>query len=351
MYVSTQDNKSMYRNHSKLLISESPLQVLPTLAVKIGLNEALMLQQVHYWISNPMNRNVRNERVWVYKSYSEWRREFPFWSMRTIQRTMLSLEEKKILVVDSFNRLITDRTKWYSIDYEILDSFDIGTYGQNGTMVVPTWHNGSAKLERSIPETTTEITIENNNKNTNKVIKLSKEEFISHVEPKAIVKPEPQPEPEPIEKPRVEPIGSVVVNLMKMIKSWAISKVLLETWIKKHGVGYVLQKIELTKSANPRKPGAYLNKAIELDWLPPAPKEDEEGLNKPLELTFPTYEENVAWYNKLDEKGKLAILSEAIHKQGYFEGHLKNANISVLDVDFTSNSFFKMLMQLVGRAR
>ena len=33
-----------------LLISEPPLQVLPSLAVKIGLNEAIVLQQIHYWL-------------------------------------------------------------------------------------------------------------------------------------------------------------------------------------------------------------------------------------------------------------------------------------------------------------
>ena len=35
---------------SNLLINESPLQVLPTLATYIGLNEAIFLQQVHYWL-------------------------------------------------------------------------------------------------------------------------------------------------------------------------------------------------------------------------------------------------------------------------------------------------------------
>ena len=33
---------------SKLLMGESPLQVLPGLAVLIGLDEAIFLQQLHY---------------------------------------------------------------------------------------------------------------------------------------------------------------------------------------------------------------------------------------------------------------------------------------------------------------
>ena len=37
---------------SKLLINEQPLQVLPSLAEAIGLNQAIALQQVHYWLEN-----------------------------------------------------------------------------------------------------------------------------------------------------------------------------------------------------------------------------------------------------------------------------------------------------------
>lgn len=36
---------------SRLLINEQPLLVLPSLACEIGLNEALMLQQIHYWMN------------------------------------------------------------------------------------------------------------------------------------------------------------------------------------------------------------------------------------------------------------------------------------------------------------
>jgi hypothetical protein len=35
---------------SKLLISESPIMILPPLAVRVGVNEAVVLQQVHDWL-------------------------------------------------------------------------------------------------------------------------------------------------------------------------------------------------------------------------------------------------------------------------------------------------------------
>lgn len=353
----------IHRNYSKLLISESPLQVLPTLAVKIGLNEALMLQQVHYWISNPMNQNVRSGRVWVYKTHAEWKKEFPFWSIMTIRRTIESLESKGLLLSNSnFNKMYSDRTKWYSIDYDKLDllhnSLEIGTSVQNEHMGCSKRTDGLFKMNTSVPETTPEITTKNNNKP--KVVRCAMATPKKlHVKPRAIVEPKPKPSPkpkaEPTQQPKLKPVDFVVVNseiddLINKVQGWAISRVLLDSWVKKHGVEYILQKIELTKSAKAKNPGAYLNKAIANDWLPPAPKEDEKASNLSVETIYPSHDENVAWYNKLSENEKLAVLSKATYKQGYFEKHLKNANVSVLDADFTENCFFKMMMELIGRA-
>lgn len=43
---------------AQLLINEPPLQVLPTLAKTIGLNEAIVLQQVHYWLNPKFNTDL-----------------------------------------------------------------------------------------------------------------------------------------------------------------------------------------------------------------------------------------------------------------------------------------------------
>lgn len=34
---------------NRRIIDESPLLIRPTLAAKVGLNEAIILQQIHYW--------------------------------------------------------------------------------------------------------------------------------------------------------------------------------------------------------------------------------------------------------------------------------------------------------------
>ena len=68
-----------------LLIKESPLQVLPSLVMQVGLNEAILLQQLHF--RSLISTNVRDGHKWVYKTYDEWKNEeFPFWSVDTIKR-------------------------------------------------------------------------------------------------------------------------------------------------------------------------------------------------------------------------------------------------------------------------
>jgi hypothetical protein len=149
------------RNSSPLLINESPLQVLPSLATAIGLNEAIVLQQVHYWLTR--STNIRDGRAWVYKTYPEWKEEFPFWSEDTIGRTVRKLETSGILLsTDKYNQIATDRTKWYSIDYDKLDSTELPSRSPQ----VATVEDGNLQSSRApqvatiLPETTQRLPTE-----------------------------------------------------------------------------------------------------------------------------------------------------------------------------------------------
>lgn len=69
---------------------------MPSLAVKIGLNHAIVLQQVHYWLR--ISTNIQDGYTWVYKSVEDWLKEFPFWSRSTLERIISQLEDKEILI-------------------------------------------------------------------------------------------------------------------------------------------------------------------------------------------------------------------------------------------------------------
>jgi hypothetical protein len=141
-------------------------------------NEAIVLQQVHYWTQlyrkKGDKKHFRDGRWWVYNTPEGWQKDnFPWLSKSTIRRALDSLRkpykpkagEKKVergplLLVGKYNRRRYDRTLWYSIDYDefnkIPKSDDLSksecpkwTDGcaQNGQMDVP-------KMDRPIPENT-----------------------------------------------------------------------------------------------------------------------------------------------------------------------------------------------------
>ncbi|WP_052137774.1 DnaD domain-containing protein [Heyndrickxia ginsengihumi] len=116
---------------SSLLLDDKPLIVLPTLATKIGLNESIFLQQLHYWLKD--SNQIRDGYKWVYNTYENWQKQFPFWSVRTLKRIVTGLEKKEIVISSTkYNKMSIDKTKWYRIDYEKLNM----------------WNDHSDKVER-----------------------------------------------------------------------------------------------------------------------------------------------------------------------------------------------------------
>lgn len=107
---------------SKLLIDDYPIQVLPKLAKEIGLNEAIFLQQVHYWLKK--SNHLFEGKKWIYNTYEGWNEQFPFWSVMTIRRTVSSLIKKDLILTGNFNKAGFDKTKWYSINYKVLNDMN-----------------------------------------------------------------------------------------------------------------------------------------------------------------------------------------------------------------------------------
>lgn len=105
---------------SNLLLPEAPLVISPSLATAIGLNEAIVLQQIHYWININEKAKINNYqgKTWTYNTYKEWQKQIPFFSEKTISRTIQKLEKLKILESGNFNKAKYDKTKWYTINYD-----------------------------------------------------------------------------------------------------------------------------------------------------------------------------------------------------------------------------------------
>jgi len=94
------------------------LQVQPSLAMAIGLNEAIFLQQLHYWVG--ASRFVRDGKKWVYNTYSDWLLQLKYMSLPTLKRTIKSLKDQKLVQVERFEKLRSNQVNFYAIDYETL---------------------------------------------------------------------------------------------------------------------------------------------------------------------------------------------------------------------------------------
>lgn len=95
------------------LISEPPLLVLRSLAVAHGLNEAIVLQQVHFL-------GQLHQDGWVQKSLADWtvgregvRGVFPFWSSSTLERTLANLVTARVLIREE----VAGKPSRYRVDY------------------------------------------------------------------------------------------------------------------------------------------------------------------------------------------------------------------------------------------
>lgn len=146
-------------NKSHLLINEPPLLVSPTLAQVIGLNEAIILQQIHYWLNNPKAEGRIDEdgNKWIYNTYEQWHEDnFPFWSADKIQRIFLKLEELGVIISAQLDAKKRDMTKFYRIDYDKLCAMDDSFLRPSNTAKV-----NDVKMNQRLPETTTPLSIEN----------------------------------------------------------------------------------------------------------------------------------------------------------------------------------------------
>lgn len=107
---------------SKLLINEEPMQVLPALATAIGLNEAIVIQQIHYWLNK--SKIVINNQKWVYNTFEDWHKQFPFWSIRTLKSVFQNLIKMDLLNAKQLSKDKFDKTNYYTINYQKLQNIE-----------------------------------------------------------------------------------------------------------------------------------------------------------------------------------------------------------------------------------
>ena len=165
----TMDKIPQNSYESKYLDDEHPILIRIPIARALNSDrQAYFLQQVKYWITinkkKPRNQHYYNDgRWWMYNTLNEWQEQFPWLTVRTIQRIIKELKLRGLLITGNYNKKKYDKTVWYSIDEQKLDEIidehmSVWTKcpygsGQNDHMDVD-------KMSEPIPETLQENSAE-----------------------------------------------------------------------------------------------------------------------------------------------------------------------------------------------
>lgn len=201
-----------YQYQSSLLIDEPPMLMLPSLAKALkSADKAIMVQQIHYWLQIKRKANdaraFHDGRWWVFNSIQQWHDQFIWMSERTIRRNLDELAKMGIIIVSRFNNKAFDRTKWYTLNYDLLDQLAQGfqkpqsdafsdsgqsnrpTWPQQASNMAPTsvqvdtnnrsgWTQQPARVTKPIPETTSKTTSEIISKTSSSSAHASNSEYI-----------------------------------------------------------------------------------------------------------------------------------------------------------------------------
>lgn len=137
-----------------LLMPSRPIVINPDLAYSIGLNEAIALQQVNYWLKETTSGLERDGVRWIYNTTEQWLEQFPFWSESTLKRTFTRLKNLGVLKVEQLNKSQRDMTNYYTINYEseLLDEVKV-TLSKSSKCALPSGQNEpmeEVKVKRSI---------------------------------------------------------------------------------------------------------------------------------------------------------------------------------------------------------
>ena len=98
----------------------------PEIAVKYGVNEAIFIQNLRYWIQfNQANeKHFYDGRYWTFNSQKAFSELFPYWTPRQVRHIVDKLKQNGAIEVGFWNEDKTDRTQWYTLREDLLIKMD-----------------------------------------------------------------------------------------------------------------------------------------------------------------------------------------------------------------------------------
>ena len=125
-------------------------------AVEVGVNAAIVLENFKFWI----NKNIANNKhyydgeYWTYNSIKAFEILFPFWSSKQIRTILNKLIDNGYLNTGNYNKSPYDRTLWYSFTSKSKELLQLDNYTnkesaetEEGNSILPNGQINSTEKE------------------------------------------------------------------------------------------------------------------------------------------------------------------------------------------------------------
>lgn len=121
-----------------LLKQDKCLVLQPELVRTIGKSPAIVLQQIHYWLSSKedLGRVVDGKR-YIHNTLEDWVDEIKTISLSTLKRAVAVLNDYGLISIQKFNSKWGNRTNWYTINYNKLQELIGGEQHQLDQLSLP----------------------------------------------------------------------------------------------------------------------------------------------------------------------------------------------------------------------
>lgn len=156
---------------------EQSYQFEPLLAVKYGVDEAIFLHNIIYWVNKneANNRHFYDGRTWTYNSMDAFTKLFPFWSRRQVERIIASCVKQGAIVTGNYNTSGMDRTQWYALS-DAWQSIPPNS-GMHSTEHVNAFHQTVTPIPDSKPDSKPNESEARHSRSKNNWVKLSDSEL------------------------------------------------------------------------------------------------------------------------------------------------------------------------------
>lgn len=183
------------------LTADTPILILPSLALEFGIVEAAFLQQLHYHAQQTQYGLLHQGHRWIYNTLEQWQAQLACWSVATIERAIAHLKKLGIIVIDKLGNHKSNRTNYYRIEYSTivhLVDFAIPATCEHDPLNLKESSpqdaaNHDRNLRETIPSNCGNGLTKNTKENSKNTSKIEKTEFLEKSSSDTPIHPEPTP--------------------------------------------------------------------------------------------------------------------------------------------------------------